>query len=130
MPFTLQAERSADLPAVRQANRPIDQPAGFPDGQSAGQPEDTDRPTNRLTGRRKTFWKCLRIKPLPTTCCHKLPPKAGTVRRLEKCPLLCRQKGRLTNQQLTSQPSDRPPCRSPDDQSAGQPENRQTGKQA
>ncbi|MGH6732184.1 hypothetical protein R3O04_010475 [Bacteroides hominis] len=46
MPFTLQAERSADLPAVRQANRPIDQPAGFPDGQSrrtAG--EQTDRQT-------------------------------------------------------------------------------------
>lgn len=49
MPFTLQAERSADRLAVRWANRPTDPFAGFPAVQSAGQPEDrqTDKQAQR-----------------------------------------------------------------------------------
>ncbi|MGH6733876.1 hypothetical protein R3O04_019380 [Bacteroides hominis] len=91
MPFTLQAERSADLPAVRQANRPIDQPAGFPDGQSAGQPEN--RPTDK-----QADWKAediLEMSADKATPYHLLPQaatKGGNGTELEKCPLLCRIK--------------------------------------
>ena len=53
MPFTLQAERSADQPVVRQANCPTSQLAGFPTGQSAGQPENrqTDKQAQQPVGR-------------------------------------------------------------------------------
>ncbi|MGH6734136.1 hypothetical protein R3O04_020735 [Bacteroides hominis] len=78
---------------VRQANRPIDQPAGFPDGQSAGQPEN--RPTDK-----QADWKAediLEMSADKATPYHLLPQaatKGGNGTELEKCPLLCRQKGR------------------------------------
>ncbi|MGH6732183.1 hypothetical protein R3O04_010470 [Bacteroides hominis] len=62
---------------------------------------------------------------------HLLPQaatKGGNGTELEKCPLLCRQKGRLTNQ-----PSDKPtvrPTSLPDSRMTSLPDSRRTGRPA
>lgn len=122
MPFTLQAERSADQPIVRQANYPTSQLAGWPTCRTAGVSDNQQ--TNRSEGKR--LLKVLADKAIP---CHLLPQaatKGGNDTSWKKCPLLCGQKGRLT-----SLSSDKPtvrPAGLPDFRLASLPDSRRTGR--
>lgn len=122
LPFTLQAERSADQPVVRQANSPTCQLAGWPTCRTAGVSDN--RPTNRSEG--KQFLKVLAGKAIP---CHLLPQaatKGGNGTGSQKCPLLCGQEGRLVSP-LSDIPAVRP-AGLPDFRLAGLPDSRRAGR--
>lgn len=122
MPFTLQAERSADQPVVRQANSPTCQLAGWPTSQTSG--ESDYRPTNRSEGKR--FLKVLMGNAIP---CHLLPQaatKGGNGTGSQKCPLLCEQNGRLVSP-LSEMPAIRPAGLS-DFRLASLPDSRRAGR--